>query len=87
MLPLFATWWKELGIVVLIALFPVLPVALFGWSALQRRRVRGRDELHEVDTGRAPETPFAAIGAVALFVGGVAVLFAALVIGVRALVL
>jgi hypothetical protein len=71
---------KELLIVAFIVLVPTVPVTIYVWSLLGRRRERGQ----EVASGRAPETPFAAITYVGTAIAVVAVLTLLLVVAVRA---
>jgi uncharacterized protein (TIGR03382 family) len=60
----------ELATIVVIALIPTVPIAVLGWAFVRRRRRTAAD----VSSGRAPETPFAALTIVGLVIT-VAVVF------------
>jgi hypothetical protein len=73
---------KELLLVALIVLIPTVPVTIFLWSYLDRRR-RGVSAEHELEAGRSPATPFAAISIVGTVIAVAAVAVLLLVIAVR----
>ncbi|MBA2741031.1 MAG: hypothetical protein H0U46_03365 [Actinobacteria bacterium] len=75
---------KELLIIVFIVLIPTVPLTFLGWSFLGRRRTaRGQEQ--EIESGRSPATPFAAISVVGGVIAVVAVLTLLLVVAVRAI--
>ena len=55
--------FKELLAILFIVLIPTVPLTFLGWTLLARRR-SGRSEQQEVESGRSPATPFAAISVV-----------------------
>lgn len=75
---------KELLLVVFIVLVPIVPVTIFLWGYLGRnRRRRGVSAEHELEAGRSPATPFAAISIVGTVIAVAAVAVLLLVIAVR----
>ena len=76
--------FKELLAVFVIVLIPTVPITYFAWTFLSGRR-SVRSEEQEIESGRSPATPFAAIsvvGSVIAVAAGAALL---LVIAVRAI--
>ena len=76
--------FKELLAIVVIVLVPTVPITYFAWTFLSGHR-SVRTEEQELESGRSPATPFAAIsvvGSVIAVAAGIALL---LVIVVRAL--
>jgi hypothetical protein len=74
---------KELLVILVIVLIPTVPVTILGWSLLSRRRsVRGEER--ELESGRSPATPFAAISVVGSVIAVSALLVLLLVVAVRA---
>ena len=75
---------KELLLVAFIVLVPTVPVTIFLWGYLGRgRRRRGVSAEHELEAGRSPATPFAAISIVGTVIAVAAVAVLLLVIAVR----
>lgn len=75
---------KELLLVAFIVLVPTVPVTIFLWSYLGRRRSRpGVSAERELEAGRSPATPFAAISIVGTVIAVAAVMVLLLVIAVR----
>jgi hypothetical protein len=76
---------KELLLVAFIVLVPTVPVTIFLWSYLGRRRAnRGLGPGREVETGRSPSTPFAMISIVGSVIAVAAVGVLLLIVAVRA---
>jgi hypothetical protein len=76
---------KEALLVAFIVLVPTVPVTIFLWSYLGRRRSRpGVSEEREIEAGRSPATPFAMISIVGTVIAVAAVAILLLVIAVRA---
>jgi hypothetical protein len=76
---------KELLLVGFIVLVPVVPVTFFAWSFLTKYRSRpGVDEEREIEAGRSPATPFAAISVVGTVIAIAAMTVLLLVIAIRA---
>jgi len=76
---------KELLLVAFIVLVPTVPVTMFLWSYLGRRRSRpGVSAEHELEAGRSPATPFAMISIVGSVIAVAAVAVLLLVVAVRA---
>lgn len=64
-------------------LVPTVPLTIFGWSYLGRNRRSGTSAEREIETGRSPGTPFAAISVVGTVIAVAALAVLALVIAVR----
>jgi hypothetical protein len=76
---------KELLLVAFIVLVPTVPVTIFLWSYLGRRRTaRGLGPGREIETGRSPSTPFAMISIVGSVIAAAAITVLLLVVAVRA---
>lgn len=76
---------KELLLIGFIVLIPTVPVTLFAWSFLGRRRNRrGVSEAREIEAGRSPATPFAMISIVGTVIAIAAAMVLLLVIAIRA---
>jgi hypothetical protein len=72
---------RELLVVVFIVLVPTVPVTLAAWYVLRRRGARGQ----EIESGRSPATPFAALSVVGSAIALMAVAALLLVVAVRAI--
>jgi hypothetical protein len=75
--------FKELLAIFFIVLIPTVPLTFLGWTLLARRR-SARTEGQEVESGRSPATPFAAISVVGSVIAVAAGVTLLLVIAVRA---
>jgi hypothetical protein len=75
--------FKELLAIFFIVLIPTVPLTFLGWTLLARRR-SARSEEQEVESGRSPATPFAAISVVGSVIAVAAAVALLLVIAVRA---
>jgi hypothetical protein len=76
---------KEILLVAFIVLVPVVPVTYFAWHFLTRYRNRpGVSEEREIEAGRSPATPFAAISVVGTVIAIAAMTVLLLVIAIRA---
>jgi hypothetical protein len=76
---------KELLLIGFIVLIPTVPVTLFAWSLLGRRRNRrGVSEEREIEAGRSPATPFAMISIVGTAIAIAAAMVLVLVVAIRA---
>ena len=75
---------KELLLIGFIVLVPTVPVTIFLWSYLGRRRSRpGVSAERELEAGRSPATPFAMISIVGSVIAVAAVALLLLVVAVR----
>lgn len=75
---------KELLVILFIVLVPTVPATIYVWTLLGRRGERG--DVHEIESGRSPETPFAVITYVGTFIAVAAVFVLLLVVVIRAVV-
>ena len=75
---------KEFLIILFIVLVPTVPLTIFAWSYLGRQRRRGTSAEREIETGRSPGTPFAAISVVGTAIAVAAAAILLLVIAIRA---
>jgi hypothetical protein len=74
---------KELLAIVFIVLIPTVPVTIFAWGFFRKRRA-ARGEAQEIESGRSPATPFAAISVVGGVIAVAAALTLLIVVAVRA---
>jgi hypothetical protein len=75
---------KEILLIAFIVLIPTVPVTIFLWSYLGRRRSRpGVSAEHELEAGRSPATPFAMISIVGSVIAVAALSILLLVVAVR----
>jgi hypothetical protein len=77
---------KEILLVAFIVLVPTVPVTIFLWGYLGRRRARrGLTHDQEIESGRSPATPFAMISIVGSVIAVAALAMLVLVVVVRAI--
>ena len=75
--------FKELAAIFFIVMIPTVPLTFLAWTMLGRRR-SARSGEQEIESGRSPATPFAAISVVGSVIAVAAGLALLLVIAVRA---
>ena len=75
---------KELLIIGFIVLVPTVPLTIFAWSYLGRNRRSGTNAEREIEAGRSPGTPFAAISVVGTAIAVAAMAILLLVVAIRA---
>ena len=75
--------FRELLAIFFIVLIPTVPITFLAWTMLGRRR-SGRSGEQEIESGRSPATPFAAISVVGTVIAVAAAFALLLVIAVRA---
>lgn len=75
---------SELLIIGFIVLVPTVPLTILAWSYLGRHRQRGTSAEREIEAGRSPGTPFAAISVVGTVIAMAAAAILLLVVAIRA---